>query len=467
MGKIIVFLVTTLLASSVAIAEQIADAIAQSSAVRSPDDTPLPAEAEKKEEKDESVGMVLPHSEQMRIVVLFLAGYGQDLSQASLGLEKQGSVGYLRVKMFGKLNSHFSYVFDVNPVNDNQPGVACGEKDFFFPNTPQDFGPKVVCDNNGRLAVDDYRFRGLDPVVQQKFIREAYLLYNAGPLGVKFGQFQLKTGFDWEKMGFFTAKDAPHITRINAEMNFGVEVSVTKQLRGREFASISLAGVSGDGNRYHDYDYFYWIDSSDTNSWQTVVLSGSVNPIANLDIRVALKRGDTGSKVERLPNFFASKRNDNAVIMSARWTPHRNIAVFGEKANYTWGLKRSSAEMLGLDPEPVKKNGYYIGADLSYPVMRNVRIGTVLSREELDRDDALVKYMAETGQYGVELGKKERSTAVRFYTDIMDMVRVGFYYNKLSNPYPWLSGIAPVSGERAFQVRGNNKWGVIVNFTID
>lgn len=422
----------------------------------------------KEEKKDnDSSGIVLPNNDRLRVRIRFMGGYGLDESQASLGFEKQGLVGYLIGEIFGKFNDHLSYRFEVNAVNDNQPGVSCGEKNFFFPNTPQLIGPTMACDNNGRISVDDYRFRGLDPLIQQQHVRQAYLQYQAGPLGVKFGRFILPIGFGWEEMGSFTAKDAPHIQRINAEASFGFQVSLEKKRDGRSFAEMSFSGVTGDGNKFRDYDYFYGLDGSlDSNSWPTGVLSGSVSPITGLDIRVSLKKGDTGSKVERLPNFYASKRNDDAFVFSVRYEAHPDMAVFIEKANYTWGLMKTSAELLGLDQAPVKKNGYYIGAELSHSLGHNVRVGSILTREELSRDDALVKYFSELGMYRAELGKKERSTAVRLYVDFVKAVRVGVYHNDLSNPFPWLSGITPIAGETSFQGRGNNKWGLIVRLTL-
>lgn len=429
--------------------------------------TPKEASPPPEAKKDEEQGIALPNSDRLRVRVRFMSGYGLDESQSSLGFEKQGAVGYLIAEAYGKFGSRLSYRFEVNAVNDNQPGVSCGEKNFFFPNAAQPIGPNVVCDNNGRIAVDDYRFRGLDPLMQQKFVRQAYLQYNAGPFSARFGRFILPMGFGWEEMGSLTAKDAPHIQRINAEASFGFQVGLEKRLRGRQFATISFSGVTGDGNKFRDYDYFYGLDGSlDSNSWPTGVLAGSLQPVKGLDLRVALKKGDTGSKVERLPNFYASKRNDDAVILSARYQPHQDIAVFAEKANYTWGLMKTSAELLGLDQAPVKKDGYYVGADVSHAIARNVRVGTIVTREELSRDDALVKYMSELGLYRAALGKKERSTAVRVYADIAKAVRVGVYRNDLDNPFPQLSGIQPVAGENAFKGRGNDKWGVVVRLIL-
>ena len=417
--------------------------------------------------KDDS-GMTLPDSERLRVRVRFMGGYGLDESQASLGYEKQGRVGYAEVDLFGNLSKHFSYRFEINPVNENQPVPACGEENFFFPNTPQSFGPNVICNNNGRMRVDDYRFIALDPLMQQGPVRQAYLMYSTGPFGIQFGRFILPIGFRWEEVGSFSAKDATHIQRINAEASFGVQFLLKKRYKGRDLATVSLAGVIGDGNKYHDYDYFYGIEGSlDSNSWPTMVLTGALAPASQLELRATLKKGDTGSKVERLPNFYASKRNDDALVVSARYHPFKQATVWYEYASYTWGLMKTSAELLGLpDTEPVHKAGYNIGVDFAQPLTRNLSLGTTLTSEELSRDDALIKYLAFQNLYGVSMGKKERSTVYRFYLDVSRTVRVGIYRNALSNPFPWVSGIQPVAGTNAFQGRGNNKWGVIVRFVL-
>ena len=66
-----------------------------------------------------------------------------------------------------------------------------------------------------------------------------------------------------------------------------------------------------------------------------------------------LAKPRSGSKIERLPNFYASKRNDNAIVLSARYRPIQYVSIFAEDARYTWGLMASSATMLGLDPSRI------------------------------------------------------------------------------------------------------------------
>jgi hypothetical protein len=420
------------------------------------------------ESKRQNSGLKLANTDKVRFGFRFMAGYGQDLSQATLGFENQGRVGYAIIELFGKINDQFSYRLEINPVDEVEPLISCGEDTYFYPNAAQNFGPNVACDNDGRLRVDDYRFIALDLIRQQGPIRQAYLRFESGPISVKAGRLILPVGFLWEEAGSFSAKDATHIQRINAEANFGAMLSLTHRTRSRRTAGISAAVFLGGGNRFHDYNYFYGLDGSlDSNSGFTALISASAEPVKGLDLRVAHKRGQTGSKVERLPNFYASKRNDYATVLSAGYRPIRYFSVFGEYASYTWGPVDSSAILLGMDPAPVHKRGYYVGGEVSYPVTTELKVGAVVTHEEMSRDDSLVKYLAEQQLYDVTMGEKERSTVLRFYLDIAGAVRIGVYHNRLQNPFPWLSGISPVSGFWAYSDRGNNKTGIVLLFRLE
>jgi hypothetical protein len=411
-------------------------------------------------------GVAVAESDRLRVNVRFMAGYSNDESQYDIGNESQGRVGYAIVELSGRVSGRFSYRFDVNPVNETQPLPACGEEDFFYPNVPQAFGPTVACDNDGRMRVDDYRFIALDVLNQQGPIRQAYVAYRSpgGFVRGQFGRFVLPIGFDWEDAGSLTAKDATHIQRINAETNFGIMLAFDWPA-----VTLNAAAFIGDGNRFHDYDYFYSLDSSfDTNSAATGLVSVNVRLAPALDLRVGQKAGFSGSKVERLPNFYASKRIDRSTVVSLRYRPVPHAAVFGEFASYTWGPTKTSAELIGLsDTTPVMKNGYYLGADASMPLIGDIRLGATITREELDRDDALIKYLSLQNLYGVTMGEKERSTVLRFYLDLGPRVRASTYFVLLDNPFPWVSGIAPVTGPRAFESHGNNKWGLVGRFSLD
>ena len=425
---------------------------------------PPDTEATQEDSEDEQgSGFVLPETDKLRIRLSFMAGYIHDSAVATLGFEKQGRLGYAIVSLFGDLSESLRYLVEINPVNESRPLPSCGEEGFFYPNTPQDFGPQVACEPDGRVRVDDYRFIALDPINQQGPIRQAYLRYGQGAFGLTFGRFILPMGFNWEEVGSFTTKDATHIQRINAESNFGVGLDYAFGER----ASVTAAAFLGDGNKFRDYDYFYFQDGSlDSNSALTTLLSGRVKPFEGLDLRAAWKKGFIGSKVERVPNFFASKRHDDAVLLSAQYRVNDLARVFGEYAEYTWGLTDTSAQLLGLDAAPIDKPGYYVGADVSAPVSRSVRVGTVITREELTRDDSLIAYLGLQG-FDVELGKKERSTAYRFYADFSDRVTVALIRNDHSNPYRWVSGIEPIAGANPDAANsGSDKWGLVVRFRL-
>ncbi len=419
-------------------------------------------ETEKAEEESKS-GFALPETDKLRIHVSLMAAYIHDPAVATLGFENQGRLGYGIIGLSGDLSERFGYMFEINPVDEGQPLPACGEEGFFYPNTPQSFGPQVACVPDGRLRVDDYRFTALDPMNQQGPIRQAYLRYRSGGFGVTFGRFILPIGFNWEEAGSYTTKDATHIQRINAESSFGVGFDYSFGER----ASVTAAAFLGDGNKFRDYDYFYFQDGSlDSNSALTTLLSGRVEPIEGLDLRAAWKKGFTGSKVERVPNFFASKRHDDAVVLSAQYRFNDFARVFGEYARYTWGLTESSAQLLGLDAGPVSKPGYYVGTDLSVPVTPRVRVGTVITHEDLTRDDSLISYLSLQG-FDVAMGEKERSTAYRLYADFSERVTVALFRNDHTNPYLWVSGIEPVLGANPDAANsGSNKWGLVIRFRL-
>ena len=417
-------------------------------------------------------GFTLPDTERLRVKLSMMASYVHDPAIATLGHETQARIGFVIVDLSGRLSESFRYHVEINPVNETKPLPACGEDNFFYPNDPSHvvIGPAVQCEPDGRLRVDDYRYLALDPLMQQGAIRQAYLEYRGGGiLGGTFGRFILPIGLSWEETGAFTAKDTPHITRINTAAAFGMTVNATtRDATGRPIARADVAGYWGDGNRFHDYNYFYWQDGSvGSNPALSALLSGTFSPVASVEIRVAQQFGFTGSKVERLPNFYATKRNDRATVVSVRYAPNEYVAVFGEYARYVWGITRTSAELLELDTSPVIKPGYFVGGAASYPIRKDTRVGFSVIREELSRDDSLVKYLADLGVYRSELGKNERSWILRLFVELTDVVSIGFFRNNHSNPFPQLSGIVPVAGDRAFtSSRGDGKYGVAVRFQL-
>jgi hypothetical protein len=413
-------------------------------------------------------GWDVPHDERFKISGTLVAGWSHDGAQAQLGLEKQGRVAQATLTFSGRVTDRVRYLVSFNPVSEVASKSACGEEFFFFPNDPSFYaaGPVVPCDSeNGLKRVDTYNTYGLDYISQQGPLREGYVDWRASDaLSLRFGRFILPIGFAPPEVGSWTAKDITRIQRLNAEANFGMMLAYTRRdSTGAPVIEANLMSVLGEGNREKDYNWFYFVNTSlDANSAFTVVASVRARPHRILDVRAAYKRGFTGSKVERLPSYWASKRVDDAFVASAKVQVHPWASVFGEYARYVWGPTASSAEMLGLDQEHIEKPGYYLGGTFELPVTSQVRVGVTVTREELSRDDSLVKYLAVSGLYGVEMGRKDRGTIARFYVELSRALTFGLFWADVSNPFPWVSGSWPIDGPRAFSGATPDRYGITV-----
>jgi hypothetical protein len=429
----------------------------QSSPDPPPDDSPV-----------NLFGFHFNQSERYRFGAELVMGWSHDGAQAALGFEKQGRVGMATLSVTGRASDRVRYFVAVNPVSETRSRPACGEKDFFFPNDPALFagtGPIVKCDEeNGLKRVDTYNTYSLDYINQQGILREGYLDVAISDLvTVRGGRFILPVGFAPREVGATTAKDMARITRLNAEANFGAMLAVSKRrANDRPLFDAAVMAVLGDGNREKDYDWFYFVNTSlDTNSAITVVASTRIVPANPFEVRVAFKKGYTGSKVERLPNYWASKRNDDALVASLKITPASWVSVFGEYAHYRWGPTLTSGELVGIPAlEPIDKTGYYMGAELSVPVASRVRVGGSITREELLRDDSMIQYLSLNNLYGVTMGKKDRALIARGFVDINRLVYISFFWMDVSNPFPWVSASWPVTGPSAFTGRAPDRVGV-------
>jgi hypothetical protein len=415
-------------------------------------------------------GFTFDQSERYRFGGELVVGWSHDGAQAALGFEKQGRVGMAILSLSGRVSDRVRYFVSVNPVSETRSRPACGEKDFFFPNDPNLFagtGPIVKCDEeDGLKRVDTYNTFSLDYINQQGILREGFLDVAASDLvTVRGGRFILPIGLAPQEIGAATAKDMPRITRLNAEANFGAMVAFSKRRdNDRPLFDAALMAILGDGNREKDYDWFYFVNTSlDTNSAITVAATMRIAPINAFELRAAYKKGYTGSKVERLPNYWASKRNDDAVVASLKISPASWVSIFGEYAHYRWGPTLTSGELVGIPAlEPIDKTGYYMGGKLDVPVSSRVRVGGGIAREELLRDDSLVQYLWLNNLYGVTMGKKDRLLIARGFVDINRLVNIGFFWVDVSNPFPWVSGSWPVSGPTAFTGRAPDRMGVTV-----
>ena len=422
-------------------------------------------------------GIALPDSPKLREKAAFMAGWGKDGANATLGFENQGRVGYAIVTIEGRPSDRVFYRVAMNPVNERDPLPACGAPGFFFPNDPVRLyagvgGPHVPCEpKNGNRRVDAYRGIALDVPSQQGAIREAFAELRATDhFSIRFGRMLLPLGLDWQAAGSMTAKDTPRIQRINAEGNFGLMFGYARPVAGRKkpLFSGSLSGFLGDGNRWFDYDYFYFEDDTlDANSALTAMASASFSPSDAIEVRASVKRGYTGSKVERLPTYWASKRYDNAVVASASYTPIPNLQLMGEWARYTWGPTESSAEMVGVPWSAIAKQGYWFSAQGHVPITPAVSLGGSVTHEEIGRADSLISWLSAQGLYGVTEGENDRMTAVRVFVDLWKHTRVGIYKTFDSNPFPQVSGIWPLDLNHRDSLSNTGKYGLVVRLTID
>jgi hypothetical protein len=414
-------------------------------------------------------GFTFNQSERYKFGGELVVGWAHDGAQAALGFEKQGRVGMAILSVSGRVSDHVRYLVSVNPVSETRSRPACGEKDYFFPNDPNLFaaqGPLVKCDEeNGLKRVDTYNTFSLDYITQQGILREGYVDWGiSNYVSLRGGRFILPIGFAPHEVGATSAKDMARITRLNAEANFGTMVAFSAKNDTRSIFDAGAMVVLGDGNREKDYDWFYFVNRSlDTNSAVTVAASARLQPVKQLDARVAYKRGFTGSKVERLPSYWASKRNDDALVISVKVSPASWVSAFAEYAKYKWGPTLSSGELVGLPAlDPIDKPGYYMGAQVDVPLRGRVHAGGSFTREELSRDDSLIQYLSLNNLYNVSMGKKDRAMIARGFVDVNRLVNVSFFWMKVSNPFPWVSGSWPVSGPTAFTGRDPDRMGLTV-----
>ena len=101
-------------------------------AVAGADPAPDPEPAVEQAEADvRSPRLAMPDSDKLRVTLNFMAGYIHDWSVGALGYERQGRIGFAIINISGRINDDFSYVLEVNPVNESSPLPACGEDGFF------------------------------------------------------------------------------------------------------------------------------------------------------------------------------------------------------------------------------------------------------------------------------------------------------------------------------------------------
>jgi hypothetical protein len=388
----------------------------------------------------------------------------------TMGRERQIKAAFVNLTMAGKVNDHMSYMVVINPANDGpspRPYIpsAGDRRTYFFPNQPE--GRGVVSDPEGLYKVDDYKYSGFDPILQQGILRIAYLDVHSGigtsgrQFGALIGRSYVPQGFGVNDISWYTAKDLTHIQRIDFQADNGLFMYYT----GRGFR-LDVATITGNGSPYHDYGYFDFTDASeDRNSAVGFVASGRLtNKLYT--VGASYRKNYINSRIEDSVSLQLSKHNDDALIASISVTPVDMIRVYGEYARYTWGLATTSAELLpGPAVEsPVTKAGYYVGVDLMSPKTPLGKWKGSFVREELSRDDALVSWAAANGMFGVTLGKRERTTIVKVETELMGKLACYGFWGSESNPFPELSALKPISGAGSDVIPGGKRYGFGIRF---
>jgi len=133
------------------------------------------------------------------------------------------------------------------------------------------------------------------------------------------------------------------------------------------------------------------------------------------------------------------------------------VRLYGEYARYTWGLAPTSGRAAAgrARESPVPKPGYY-GASTCMRRRPVRRFGVTFIREEISRDDALVRGRGEPPLRRDARQVEGRRSSRR--TRASPTTQVFFYYNDLENPFPELSAIKPISGPDADKDVKNYKY---------
>ncbi len=443
-----------------------------------PEEAKSVAEKEKSVASEQRLGFALPNTDKLRMSVRFMAEYGYNPSIQDKGFETQGRIGQVELTVFGRLNKYLAYYMSLGAVNEIAPLPACEEAGFLRPNAPTFVyadlyaagrGPKIDCNPQGTRRVDMYRGIALDMLPQQGAVREAYVDFIPFTnFNIRFGRVAQPVGFTPEEAGSWTAKDAPMIQRLNRDAFFTLQFGYHKDVVGLTVGG-SASVISGDSDASKDYGYnkLFNDPSLDGNSGPGAIGEAFVRN-SRFDIRASYRHNEMGSKIESLsPSYFGSgKHNDNAMVLSGLYNFSRLNRALVECANYTVGLKDSSAVMVGFNPAPVKKKGCYITLEGGLQLPKSLVVGGSVTREEIDRADALIRYLSEQGMYNIVEGKKDRMLVTRVFVRLGNAVQVGYYYSKVSRPFTWASGITPITGDSAFVSRKQNKWGTVVIFTL-
>ncbi len=376
------------------------------------------------------------------------AGVHDNAERGSMGRERQTKIAFFNFAVKGELTDRISFNLTINPANDGRvprPYVPrSGDRsNYFFPNMPE--GRGVVSDPEGLYKVDDYKNTGLDPIIQQGLMRVGYVDIHSKnkDRGIMLGRNYVPQGLMLDDFHWFTAKDMTHIQLINTQADNGAFMYLK-----RGHVSFHLDLISGNGNPYHDYGYYDFTDASeDKNSFMGGIVGGRFTA-SKFIAGTSFKKNVVNSRIEDSITLQLSKHNDDSFIIFGSVTPNRYVRIFGEHARYTWGLAKTSAQLLkGPEVEsPVIKSGYYYGFDLNGPDTKFGKWGFTYTREKLSRDDSLVAWAAANHAFDAALGANERSNIFKIYGQFGKYLTGFFFFNQLSVPFPELSALRPLIG---------------------
>lgn len=386
--------------------------------------------------------------------------------RGALGREQQIKPVAAIVAMHIEVTPRLSIHVASNPVRDDRaprPFVP-GDDDrrtYFFPNQPDVIGGRgVASDPEGLYKVDAYKHSGLDPLLQMYLLRSGYAeIHNAArTVGLRAGRFVVRQGLALDELTWFTAKDLTTIQLVNAQADNGLAV-----FWQRPSFEVTTQVITGNGSPYHDYGYFDFTDAvEDKNSSVGVVVDGRVRTWKDrVMVGGSYRSNFVNSRVEDALTMQLSKRNDDAQLVYARLTlPH--VKLYGEWASYTVGLAPSSAALLSGPPvqSPVRRDGRYAGAAFEAPVVFGTRLSGVVEVESTSRNDALVAWATANELFGVRLGANIKATNLKLVSQWGNHLSAFWFGRLMTNPFPQLSAITPISGPNSDRGAHHAKFGL-------
>jgi hypothetical protein len=422
--------------------------------------------------QDESPSLTIgSHRVRFGIDFNFAMVYDQTLME-TMGRERQIKPAFINLSVTGSVNDHLSYTVVINPVQDGpvpRPYIPSptDRRTYFFPNQPE--GRGVSSDPEGLYKVDDYKFSAFDPIIDEGILRVGYVDVHTKAsggtrqFGALIGRSYVPQGFGLDDVTWYTAKDLTHIQRINFQADNGVFLYMTDRR-----LSANLVAVTGNANPYHDYGYFDFTDPTEDKNSALAFVGSARWTDPHYTLGVSYRKNYVNSRIEDAISLQLSKHNDDAIVVSASVTPTAAVRVFGEFARYTWGLAATSAALLpGPAVEsPVVKSGFYAGTEVTSPMTPLGRWTVSAIYEKLSRDDALVAFAAANGMFGVRLGEYERTTIVKAETRVMGKLACYGFWSYVSNPFPKLSALQPISGPGSDSAPGGKRIGLGIRFRL-